>query len=83
MNDDLDQMRVLYARLTAHQMLALEVIASADVLRAAATALMDYEGTDLGDNGCDCPWCVLRATIEDYAAKRANFERVMSQHENG
>ena len=83
MNDDLDQMRVLYARLTAHQMLALEVIASGDDMLAEATRLIKSY-----DNGWTCIAChagheSLRATIDDYAAKRANFERVLTEHENG
>jgi len=68
MNDDLDQMRILHARLSAHQLLALEVIAAADAFMAELrrTPCVDF-----------------LALEHDYAVKRANFERVMSQHENG
>ena len=68
MNDDLDQMRMLYARLTAHQLLALEVIAAADAF------VIGLFKTPTGN---------IVALKDDYAAKRANFERVMTERENG
>jgi hypothetical protein len=61
-------MRVLYARLSAHQLLALEVIAAGDAF------VIGLFKTPTGD---------IVGLKNDYAAKRANFERVMTDHENG
>jgi len=89
MNDDLEQMRQLHARLTAHQMLALEVIAAADVLQTAAAAFMDKPdcirawAVSVEQAGHQGPLTALRPAMDDYCTKRANFERVMIEHENG